>query len=260
MYYELYLDEFFLENFLFDFLVLILAALIGKISIHWRRILFSALLGSICACLFVIIHLRSKGLMQVCQTAIGIFMVKLGFPKYSTKGKKLWKTTVVFYGTAFLLGGSLEALDAGKTIPVLLSGVAGAFLVAGMIWLGERWKEKTQNIYQVTVIWNGMQKELKGFRDTGNRLKEPYFGRPVAVVEYKAVKEFFNQKTKVLWIPYHSIGKQNGWMPGICLDCLILQGEGESKTIEHPVVAISKENVSTKGNYQVILPSALTDD
>ena len=74
----------------------------------------------------------------------------------------------------------------------------------------------------MTLLWNGRQKKLFGLRDTGNRLVDPYHGKPVAVVEYQAVKELFNQRTKVLWIPYHTVGKQNGCMPGICLDCLFI--------------------------------------
>lgn len=89
---------------------------------------------------------------------------------------------------------------------------------------------------------------------------DPYFGKPVAVVEYQAVKELFNQKTKVLWIPYHTVGKQNGCMPGICLDCLFINRDGEEKKIDRPIVAVSKETLNGAGRYQMILPSTLIDD
>ena len=100
--------------------------------------------------------------------------------------------------------------------------------------------------------------DSSGLRETG--LVDPYFGKPVAVVEYQAVKELFNQKTKVLWIPYQTVGKQSGCLPGICLDCLFISRDGEEKKIDRPIVAVCKETLSAKGRYQMILPSALTDD
>lgn len=259
MYYELYMDEFFLENLFLDFLLLLLTGLIGKLPIRWKRIASGALLGSLGACLFVAIPVRNKGLLLAGQVGISIFMVKWGFSIVGIR-KKLWKSLGLFYGMAFLLGGLLLMMDSKITLPVVLSGTLGTLAVIMMMKVQERWKNETQNIYEVTLVWNGMQKRLLGLRDTGNQLRDPYFGKPVTVVEYSAVKELFNQKTKVLWIPYHTVGQPNGWMPGIQLDCFLLSQDGEQKKIEHPIVAVSKENLSVKGRYQMILPSALTDD
>ena len=161
---------------------------------------------------------------------------------------------------SFLLGGMLPVLRLGLTLPVSLSGIAGAALVCAALRLRERWKYETENFMEVTLFWNGRQKKLFALRDTGNRLVDPYFGKPVAVVEYQAVKELFNQKTKVLWIPYQTVGKQGGCLPGICLDCLFIKRDGEEKRIDRPVVAVCKEKLSVKGRYQMILPGALTDD
>lgn len=257
MYYELYMDRFFLENLFFDFLLLWLTAFLGRLPRDFKRMAAGAFLGSVLACLFVVIPVKNKSFLLPGQVAVSIFMVKQGL---AVQRKKLWKSLFLFYGTAFLLGGILEMLHSQITLPVILAGLFGAAIVVGMKNIQEKWKYKTQNIYEVTLVWNGMKKELRGLRDTGNQLKDPYFGKPVTVVEYRAVREFFNQKTKVLWIPYHSIGKQSGFMPGIELDYFLLQGDGEERRIEHPIVAISKEIVSAKGGYQMILPSVLTDD
>lgn len=257
MYYELYIDLFFLENLFLDFLLLLLTGIMGKLKWKWQDLGLVSFFGSTGACLFVIIPIRHWEFWLAGQVGISVLMIKWGF---HLKKKRLWKTMILFYGIAFLLGGILEAMDAMLTLPVTLAGILGTFWILGAFRLKERWKCQTQNIYQVTLVWNGVQKELKGLRDTGNQLRDPYFKRPVTVAEYDAVKELFNQKTKVLWIPYHSIGKPHGWMPGIQLDYLLMQTEEGQRKIEHPIVAISKERVSVKGRYQLILPDALTDD
>ncbi len=257
MYYELYIDLFFLENLFLDFLLLLLTGIVGKLEWKLQYLGLAAFFGSAGACLFVTILRHHHVFWLAGQVGISILMVKWGF---HLKKKRLWKTMILFYGIAFLLGGVLEAMNAMFTLPVILAGIPGAFLILGAFRLKEAWKHQTQNIYQVTLVWNGVQKELKGLRDTGNQLRDPYFKKPVTVAEYDAVKELFNQKTKVLWIPYHSIGKEHGWMPGIQLDYLLMQTDEGQRKIEHPIVAISRERVSVKGNYQLILPGALTDD
>lgn len=258
MYYELYIDEIFLENLLLDFLLLLLTGLGGKFAIRWRKLFLSAFCGSLTGCMFVVFHMTNGVVLLLGQVGISVFMVKWGFS--ITEKKRLGRGLLFFYGTAFLLGGILETLHSRITLPVILSGTFGALLLCVMLRVRDKWKNETQNLCRVTLVWNGMQKELYGFRDTGNQLRDPYFGKPVTVVEYSAVKELFNQKIKVLWIPYHSVGSPRGWMPGVQLDYFLLHQEEGEKRIEHPIVAISKETISTKGNYQMILPSALTDD
>ena len=260
MYYELYMDQFFLENLCFDFLLLLLTGLAGKLPVRWGRLAVSSGVGSLGACLFVMIPLKSQVLLLLGQVGLSLLMVKWSFAIPGVRRKGLAKSLGLYYLMTFLLGGTLLTLDSRLTLPVIVLGILGAMAVLGMVQLQEKWKCKTQNIYEVTLVWNGMQKELLGLRDTGNLLRDPYFGKPVTVVEYSAVKELFNQKTKVLWIPYHTVDQAKGWMPGIQLDYFLLHRDGEQKRVEHPIVAVSKEKLSGQGKYQLILPSTLTDD
>ena len=259
MYYELYMDEFFLENFCLDFLLLFLTGIAGKLPIRFGRMVAGAAFGSLCSCLLLFLFPGRIFLFGAAFLA-AVLMVKGSFQLSFRQKKRLLRSTAVFFGMAFLLGGVLPVLRLGLTLPVILSGIAGTALIYAALILKEKWKYETENLTEVTLFWNGRQKKLFALRDTGNRLVDPYFGKPVAVVEYQAVKELFNQKTKVLWIPYQTVGKQSGCMPGICLDCLFINRDGEEKKIDRPIVAVCKETLSAKGRYQMILPSALTDD
>jgi len=258
VYYELYIDQIFLENLLFNFFLLLLTAVAGKLPVRLGRIFLGALTGSLAGCLFVVLHLTDGILNFAGQLGISIVMIRCGFA--IGERKRFRKALLIFYGLAFLFGGILDTVYVRLTLPVLFSSMISVLLLYGMLKLMERWKNETQNIWKVTLVWNGMRKELYGFRDTGNRLLDPYYGKPVTVVEYQAVKEFFNRKTRVLWIPYHTVGKASGCMPGIQVDYFLLHQENGEKRIEHPIVAISKETISGNGTYQMILPSTLTDD
>ena len=260
MYYELYMDEFFLENFCLDFLLLFLTGIAAKLPVRFGRMAAGAALGSFGSCLLLWLFPQEGIFLWGAAAGLAVLMVKGSFQLPFRQKKRLAKSTAVFFGMAFLLGGMLPVLRLGLTLPVLLSGITGTALIYAALRLKEKWKYETENLCEVTLLWNGRQKKLFGLRDTGNRLVDPYFGRPVAVVEYQAVKELFNQKTKVLWIPYRTVGKQNGCLPGICLDCLFIDRDGEEKKIDRPIVAVSRETLNARGRYQMILPSALTDD
>ena len=260
MYYELYMDEFFLENFCLDFLLLFLTGIAAKLPIRFGRMAVGAAFGSLCSRLLLFLFPGEGGFLFPAALAMALLMVKGSYQIPFGQRKRLLRSTAVFFGMAFLLGGVLPVLRLGLTLPVILSGIAGPALIYAALRLKEKWKYETENLTEVTLFWNGRQKKLFALRDTGNRLVDPYFGKPVAVVEYQAVNELFNQKTKVLWIPYQTVGKQSGCLPGICLDCLFISRDGEEKKIDRPIVAVCKETLSAKGRYQMILPSALTDD
>lgn len=142
---------------------------------------------------------------------------------------------------------------------MILSGIAGTALIYAALRLKEKWKYETENLTEVTLFWNGRQKKLFALRDTGNRLVDPYFGKPVAVVEYQAVKELFNRKRRscgFLIRRWESERLPAGDLSGLSF----YSRDGEEKKIDRPIVAVCKETLSAKGRYQMILPSALTDD
>ena len=242
MYYELYMDEFFLENFCLDFLLLFLTGIAAKLPIRFGRMAVGAAFGGLCSCLLLFLFPGEGGLLFPAALAMALLMVKGSYQIPFGQRKRLLRSTAVFFGMAFLLGGVLPVLRLGFTLPVILSSIAGTALIYAALRLKEKWKYETENLTEVTLFWNGRQKKLFALR------------------EYQAVKELFNQKTKVLWIPYQTVGKQSGCLPGICLDCLFISRDGEEKKIDRPIVAVCKETLSAKGRYQMILPSALTDD
>ena len=260
VYYELYMDAFFLENFCLDFLLLFLTGIAARLPVRFGRMAAWAACGSVGSCALLLLFPEGGVFLTGAAAVLALLMVKGSFQISFGQKKRLVRSTAVFLGMAFLMGGLLPVLRLWVTLPVILSGIAGTALIYAALRLKEKWKYETENLCEVTLLWNGRQKKLSGLRDTGNRLVDPYHGKPVAVVEYQAVKELFNQKTKVLWIPYHTVGKQNGCMPGICLDCLFINRDGEEKKIDRPIVAVSKETLNGAGRYQMILPSTLIDD
>ena len=125
MYYELYMDEFFLENFCLDFLLLFLTGIAAKLPEYaldaWRWGQPSEACAAACCFLFP----GEGGLLFPAALAMALLMVKGSYQIPFGQRKRLLRSTAVFFGMAFLLGGVLPVLRLGLTLPVILSGIAG---------------------------------------------------------------------------------------------------------------------------------------
>ena len=165
MYYELYMDEFFLENFCLDFLLLFLTGIAAKLPIRFGRMAVGAAFGSLCSCLLLFLFPREGGLLFPAALAMALLMVKGSYQIPFGQRKRLLRSTAVFFGMAFLLGGVLPVLRLGLTLPVILSGIVGTALIYAALRLKEKWKYETENLTEVTLFWNGETEET--FRSSG---------------------------------------------------------------------------------------------
>ena len=131
--------------------------------------------------------------------------------------------------------------------------------------------------YRIALEKNGIKKEGIGFLDTGNGLYHPWTKEPVVVAEHKTFAPFFEKEEfqrqerllrfaeplftekdwigmeKIVWIPYRSVGKASGVLPGVYFDHLWIY-EGKN-AMDHPhiLVAFCKEKICSKEEYQLIL-------
>ena len=135
MYYELYMDEFFLENFCLDFLLLFLTGIAAKLPIRFGRMAVGAAFGSLCSCLLLFLFPGEGGLLFPAALAMALLMVKGSYQIPFGQRKRLLRSTAVFFGMAFLLGGVLPVLRLGLTLPVILSGTAGTALISAALRL-----------------------------------------------------------------------------------------------------------------------------
>jgi len=259
VYYEFYIDIFFLENMIMDLALLLLTGRILKCRIMWRRLLPGSFFGALGACMLILVPTGHVVLIFAFGYVILSFgMVKITFA--ALQKKTLIKGVMLLYGMAFLSGGIFQTLFSQITLPVIFLGMLSVLFLTLLLKGYQSLKYKTQEVYDVTIALHGRCKRVKGLRDTGNHLKEPVTGKPVSIIGYDSIKELLDKDVKMFYIPYHSIGKSSGILPGMTLDYISIERENGSQKIEHPVIAVSKEAVNYKGSYQIILNPCLVDD
>jgi stage II sporulation protein GA (sporulation sigma-E factor processing peptidase) len=268
---NLYIDVLFFINFTMDFLVLSIVRRGMKYRlIRWRLIL-GAVLGAAWA-VFAAAFPYLPVLLEMAVTYLGVstLMVMTAFDL--KRPKDIGKGLIALYLAAVAVGGIMEFLyqhtKAGYYIEQILSGNTGRaipfyqliFLGAGsyfgirvmLRWLPGLWKAKS-NFYEVTMHYRGKEKKVTALLDTGNRLYEPVSRRPAHVVTYEAVRELCESVSEVVYIPFGSVGKSNGVMPGIFLDEMEVRQGDDVKIIEKPLIAVCKKALSSSGEYQMLL-------
>ncbi len=280
MHYEVYIDVVFLTNLLMDYILLRTVGSVFRCKKSRSRTLVGAVVGAVFSCLLV--YIRAEIFLPAYvllhgACAVAMLIVGCGLKK----GSLLLKAVLALYLAAFLCGGIWEALGTEKLtgkIFLLLGGAAWLVLTAGT-YLSDSMKIRREKIYPVTLTHNGKDYFFYGFYDSGNLLTDPVSGKPVSVIGAKSLPRILSmetteqlkhfreepeklQRSKLVqlhphFIPFQSIGKEDGVMLAVTLERLCIQTSAEVIRIEEPVFAFVFETSAFGKGYEILLNSRL---
>ena len=251
MYYEIYLDFYFLENLFTDCAMLVLTAEMLRQNWNRKSIFLAGFLESVVSCILLFFSVKNMVLIRSCQTGMAFFMIRMGLGK--KKCRDLFLEVSVFYLISFCFGGAVLAVAGAKKLPVF--PVKAVLFLILRLALQILWKEKNrqEHIYDAEVFRKGKSSRVKALYDTGNRLREPYQKRPVNIIEYDAVKELLTGDQKIFLIPYRTVNGGGKMFTGLTFDRMRISKGRKTEIYEHPVIALAKEKLSSDDSYQMIL-------
>ena len=192
-----YLDLFFIINFSMDFLCFYLSGTLLGNKLSVLRMLLAAALGGIYA--DITLFLPLSGIWELAlHGAVCVLMCLCAFGK-----ARVAANTCVYIATSAVLGGFMTALfELLNSADIPLSEVksdgisawlllALAVISAIITLLGGRFfRRKTAKKYvKVTLKLQGRSKQLSGFCDSGNLLRDPIGGKSCIVVDTEAVSD-----------------------------------------------------------------------
>lgn len=257
MYYELYIDVLFLENLLLDYLLLSLLKKLLKCPAKRIRMLLAAALGSAGVCLVYTFSLQRTFLGAVFIYGIlSTVMVRAGLR--IKDWRLLGKAIALLYICSFLLGGIFQWVQRNLKLsvyPFLGFSLISYWILSASVGWFMNYRNKAQNLCEITISFRGKHIQTRALRDTGNQLYDPVFGKPVNIITEKVQKALCGEE-EVLYqqIPFHSIGKQGGLMKAFFADYLCIhKAEGDMLLVERPLLGITKEPLSSKNEYSMIL-------
>ena len=200
-----YADVLMAVNFLIDYLLLLFCGRLGGRAIFRRRLLLGALIGALVSLVIFLPPLPFWAMTGI-KLLSAAAMVALAFRWQGVRGF-CWDV-FLFFTVSFLLAGICLGLWLGfgagglfcrngvtyfqVSLPVLLGTVSGAYL---LLTLYDRLRRSPAGeTAAVTLSRNGRTIRLRALRDSGNRLKEPFSGSPVAVAELAPVLSLLTEE------------------------------------------------------------------
>lgn len=261
MYYEVYLDSVFLLCLCMNRCLLGLTCLCLSCTATRARLWAGAALGA-AGELLAIVAPAPFGLVFLAVSFYG--MAGLTFRCW--RGRGLVRIAEGLCACFFLLGGALTLLL--KLLPGKegwLSCSAVILLMAAASYEGIRllvlcWRKNRENCRVTLHGADGHSVRIEGLVDTGNSLREPISGRPVAVLEKRIWEELYprQQPPGMRVIPYHSVGKPAGTLIGFPVGDMEVEIGGIRRKCREIYIAIWQERLSETGTYNILLqPSML---
>lgn len=214
---KLYLDLIFLINFGFDFILLIVVSYLLRRKASIKRIFMGALLGGMS--IFALFLPMTNLSLFLFKILISVFMILITF---SYKNKKYFLQNFFYlYTASMILGGFLYFLNVqfsykqqgiiffhnGLSVNVIFLIISSPIILYIYVKQGIRLKTFYANVYIIRVCIASKIYEWKGFMDTGNRLTDPYFHRPILLVSQEKIE--LKSNMEYILVPMHTIEKSS---------------------------------------------------
>ena len=288
----IYIDVVLIENLIMNYIILLATGLIMKIKIKHIRLILAGLIGAIYTILTYAITIEMYSNFFV-KIILSILMVYVAYNPQNMKKmwKELlvfYLISFVFGGAAFALiyvikpqeilmkNGLFLGTYPLKT--VILAAIVAFIIIIVTFKIVKSKISKKDILKDIKINIDNQQITIKAMLDTGNMLKDPLTGNSVVVVEKTAlyqilpkdlldnienilggdlekisdeVKEKYINKLK--FIPFSSLGKQNGMLVGIKPTFVEIDDEQNTFKKEKVIVGIYDKSFIKDGKYQALI-------
>lgn len=294
-----YWDLFFLSNWVMDYLLLRATASFAGARAQAWRIALSAALGAGYATAFLFPGARPLFSMAA-KAVFSLLMVAVAFPVRSPAHLgRLW---LCFSVLSLAAGGGALALaylglpGPGGPLGGIPAWAVGVAVAATLALAARAWAYRRQHadlvVVPAEVSLGGRRVVFPALVDTGNRLRDPFSGAPVLVLEYGTARRLVPRELRPLllghWggsgggsggagaggrrgthppgagrpdlaerfcvVPYAALGRQRGVLYGFRPDRVRVQCAGGWRALGPVVVGVCPDVLSADGWYAGLLP------
>lgn len=251
---KIYLDMVILLNFLVDFLLLMGTNRLAGFAPGIKKAACAAAVGSIYAagCVLPGFSFLGNYFWRLLSLAL-MSVIAFG---WSVGGMR---RGILFVFLSMALGGIALGLGNGGFWAIAM----GALAVALLCLVGFTGRPGQQKYVPVSIIHGDRKVHLTALLDTGNTLRDPISGTPVLVVDAPAAEKILGLTEQELLhpvetlsarknsglrlIPYHAVGKSCGFMLGLRVDELEINGKNEAM-----IVAFAPQKIGQGKPYQAL--------
>jgi stage II sporulation protein GA (sporulation sigma-E factor processing peptidase) len=211
----IYIDLIIILNFIIDLLLLISVSLLLKRHPKIIRIITASLIGSLST--IILFYFNNTYLLFSYKIIISILMIIIAFKYESFSYFKenifwLYIISIILGGSLYLINNQVSLSKAGLIfkkndykLNICLLLIIGFLLILKFIKEQKKYYQTYSNYYNVSIYYNDVKIKGIGFLDTGNKLKDPYFNKPIILVNKDLIKE----DVSYFLVPYDSLNNHN---------------------------------------------------
>lgn len=166
----------------------------------------------------------------------------------------------VTYLSVILSGGILQWLQESGIWPKNFLFGSMAVIVIGygiLLYLMQR-RGFGNHIFLVKMKKDNRSMELRAYWDSGNQLRDPYTGQAVSIISHTKAAAFLDaEKDRIRYVPYRSLGEEEGLLEVTNVDELLLQNGNKTVCMQQMAIGIAGEGLFEGREYDMILHESL---
>jgi stage II sporulation protein GA (sporulation sigma-E factor processing peptidase) len=278
-------DVVFLINFVADLLWLWVTARLARVPVRRWRLVVGAVAGALLA---VWAALDEGGWVTLAPGLIAGTLALLAVTFLPCSIRQALRTAGYFLFSGALAAGAVVLgqlrMPGGLGVASYSTGVVAAGLIlagagAKLLWEAARTRSQlARGLYGLQVTLGGQSVILSALVDTGNHLRDPLSGTPVAVVEaqalrpllppevYRAVARGWEglERLPAGWaarcrlVPYQAVGRSDGMLLALTVDAMAVQAPGGGEWAPAAgLVGLAISPLHSEGAYRALLPQDL---
>lgn len=185
-----YIEYAFLQNFLFDGILLYLSLRVAGAKPSYARLILSATLGAVFALVYPFLSL-STALRFCLKTAVALLLTMTAFGRIKTKKDRgrYALSAVFFFVFTFAFGGAISYFNAYTVWSIFLS-FAGLTCISLLVLKGLHRRGVVKRfVYPCEITFQDKTVNTDGFFDSGNGVEK--FGVPVCFLTPDLVFDLF---------------------------------------------------------------------
>lgn len=247
--YIFYVDMYIIQNFLMKIIVLYLSLWCMK-----QNIMISRVRG--------LLKLVAVAFLGTLLEVIGLLYIKpfrflvpfLIWWLLISRESSFFIFALLYVFFTLIVNAVLEVMwnYLGKNECYIVFILFSAVIVLVFVKIWSAYHQNQKGIYQIKLIHKGKEIFAKGYYDSGNCLKDPYSHKGVQIVSKELLEQVLTGEESRLYIPYQSLGNENGMIIVVYIDYIVIFAEKERK-LEKVPVGIADDNLFKDKSYKVIL-------
>lgn len=211
----IYVDLIIIFNFLIDLLLLIGVSVILKRKPNIVRIIIASIFGSLSTIL--LFYINNNLLLLTYKFITSIIMIVISFKYQNFNYFKdnlvyLYILSIILGGTIYLLNDTVTLSNKGYIfknnglkINLYLLLLISPIIIIKYINKQKHYQTEYQNYYNIEIYYNDKVIKDTAFLDTGNNLKDPYFHKPIILVNSSLIQEHI----KTFLVPYYTVNNKD---------------------------------------------------